>query len=84
VAHSLTAAVGRDDVLSRITETAALATESDGVFIKSIDVAKNEITAVAAHGTGVPPVGTKGPYKGSFAERVVQSGTPLIIPNLGS
>jgi hypothetical protein len=84
VAHILTAAVNLDDVLRRITETAALAAEADGVIIQSIDAARNEIKAVAARGAGVPPVGTKGTYIGSFAERAIRDGTPLIIADVRS
>lgn len=84
VAHSLTGAVNLDDVLRRVSETAAFAAAADGVFIKSIDEAKNEITAVAAHGVGVPPIGTRGPYVGSFAYRAVQTGAPLILGDVRS
>ena len=84
VADSLAAAHSLNDVLRRITQTAALAGEAAGVFIKSINVTKNEITAAAAYGEGVPNVGTKGPYIGSFADRAVRTGTPIIIASVGS
>jgi signal transduction histidine kinase len=84
VAHSLTAAVSLEDVLQRVTKTAAFAAQADGVVLKSIDSARNEITVAAAYGEGVPPVGTKGTYIGSFAHHAVQTGTPIIIGEVRS
>jgi len=84
VAHSLTGALTLDDVLSRITETAALAGEAEMVYIETIDAEKNEITCVAAHGSAVPPIGMKGPYEGSILKDVLLSREPRIVPDVAT
>ena len=82
VAHSLTGALTLDDVLRRITETAALAGEAEMVYIEMIDAETNEITCVAAHGSDVPSIGMKGPYEGSILKDVLLSREPRIVSDV--
>jgi signal transduction histidine kinase len=82
VAHSLTGALTLDDVLRRITETAALAGEAEMVFIETINSDKNEVTCVAAQGSDVPLMGMKGPYEGSIVKDVLSSGEPRIVDDI--
>ena len=82
VAHSLTGALTLEDVLRRITGTAALAGEAEMVYIETVDAGKNEVTCVAAHGAEVPPIGMKGPYEGSIVKDVVSSREPRIVDDV--
>ncbi|HYR44750.1 MAG TPA: ATP-binding protein [Terriglobia bacterium] len=82
VAHSLTGALTLDDVLNRITETAALAGDAEAVYIETINLKENEITCVASYGSGVPPIGAKSAYEGSIVQQVVASREPQIVPDL--
>jgi signal transduction histidine kinase len=82
VAHSLTGALTLDDVLHRITETAARAGEAEAVYIETINLEKNEITCMASYGSGVPPIGAKSAYEGSIVQEVAVSRKPQIVPDL--
>jgi len=79
VAHTLTGAFTLEQVLPRITETAAVAGRADSIYVELVNPEQNEITCVAGHGSGVPPQGTKGSFKGSLAEQVLAKGEPRII-----
>lgn len=79
VADSLTAAHTLKEVLSRITESVALAGKAEAVFIETINFAENEITCVADYGLRVPCDGTKGPYVGSLTDEVLRRREPRII-----
>jgi signal transduction histidine kinase len=79
VAHELTRAFTLDDVLNRITETAASAAEAESVYVELVNEHRNEITCVAGYGSGVPATGTSGPYEGSLAAEVLTSREPKII-----
>ena len=82
VAHSLTGALTLDDVLHRITETAALAGDAEAVYIETVNLRENEITCVASYGSGVPLIGAKSSYEGSIVQEVAVSREPQIVPDL--
>ena len=82
VGHSLTGGLTLDDVLRRITQAAAVAAETEGVFIETVDARKTEITCVAAHGPKAPAKGTKNPFEGSILQEVLQTREPQIIENV--
>jgi signal transduction histidine kinase len=82
VGHSLTGGLTLDDVLRRITQAAAVAAETEGVFIETVDARKAEITCVAAHGTKTPARGTKNPFEGSILQEVLQTREPQIIDDV--
>jgi signal transduction histidine kinase/CHASE3 domain sensor protein len=84
VAHELTRAFTLDDVLSRITESAAFAAEAESVYVELVNEQRNEITCVAGYGSGVPPTGTSGPYAGSLAAEVLTTREPKIIRDVSS
>ncbi|HYR83622.1 MAG TPA: ATP-binding protein [Terriglobia bacterium] len=79
VAHTLTGAFTLNDVLRRITETACSAGSAESVFVKLINEDANELTCVAGYGAGVPPTGTRVPYRGSIAEETITSAHPQIV-----
>jgi signal transduction histidine kinase len=82
VAHALTGAFTLDDVLRRITETAAAAVKAESVFVELIDPGRKTVTCVAGYGKDVPPTGQKGPYPGSLAEEVLAEKQPKIIRDI--
>jgi signal transduction histidine kinase len=82
VGHSLTGGLTLDDVLRRITQAAAVAVETEGVFIETVDARKAEITCVAAHGIKSPAKGTKNPFEGSILQEVLQTREPQIIDDV--
>jgi signal transduction histidine kinase len=82
VAHELTRAFTLDDVLRRITESAASAAEAESVYVELANEQRNEVSCVAGYGAGVPPTDTTGPYQGSVAAEVLATGEPKIIGNV--
>jgi signal transduction histidine kinase len=84
VAHELTRAFTLDDVLTRITETAASAAETESVYVELVNEQRNEITCVAGYGSGMPPTGTSGPYEGSLAAEVLTTREPKIIRDVSN
>src|SRR5579871_1616865 len=56
-------------VLQRIAERATKLVGGIAAYVERIDAERGEIVAAAFHdGHGLPPAGTRGPYKGSVAE----------------
>src|SRR5262252_8736732 len=49
-------------MLSTVAEHAAKLVGADGVYIERLDAERQEIIATALHGTGLPKVGTRGPF----------------------
>src|SRR5262245_40049261 len=79
VAHALTGAFTLDEVLRRITETAAAAGVAESVYLELVDPGGKGFTCAAGYGTDVPETGTKGPYAGSLAAEVLAAAQPRII-----
>ncbi len=79
VAHALTGTFSLDDVLPRISESISSAGRAESVFVELIDEAKDEMTCVAGYGPGVPAPGTRGHFRGSLAEEVLNTREPRII-----
>jgi signal transduction histidine kinase len=78
-AEAVTAAFTVEEVIRRIAESALIATNADGAFVKRIDPDLDEVRVVAVAGQATPPLNTRAPYVGSFTERVTEGGEPLEI-----
>jgi signal transduction histidine kinase len=79
----LTEGSSPEAVLNEIAERAARLTGSDGAYVEEIHIESNEIRAAAAFGPGLPPVGTRGPYKGSVAAEVTEAGVARVVRDIG-
>ena len=87
-AEELAAAGTIDDVMQRIADAALKAVPGHGAFVERIDRRPNEhpgiLTVSAVAGTGAPSVGSSCDFTGSYAERVLASGQPASILELGN
>ena len=81
-AEAVTATSTVEETSRRIAESAVQATRADSAFLERIDPARGEVRVLACAGEGTPPVGACLPYRGSFAELVVERGGPELIPAL--
>jgi PAS domain S-box-containing protein len=79
---AVSASGSTEEVIRRIAGSAVEATNADGAFVVRIDIGAGEVVVVAAAGEIAPTVGTRGPYAGSFAQRVVEHAEPEIILRL--
>lgn len=86
-AEALAGASTTDDVMQRIPDAALEAVPGRGAFVERIDRRPNEqsdiLTVSAVAGTGVPSLGTSCDFSGSYAERVLASGRPASLLELG-
>lgn len=75
-----------DEVTEQIARAALEALQGRGAFVERIGGTPSDTTAgltvTAVAGSGVPPVGTTCDLVGSYAERVVARGQPVLIPAL--
>lgn len=81
-ATAVSSAFTAEDAIQRIAGSALTATRADGAFVERICVADGEVEVVATAGARVPRLGWRSPYEGSFAERVIESEQPQLIPRL--
>jgi signal transduction histidine kinase/GAF domain-containing protein len=85
-AEALAAAFTIDDVTRQIARTALNATRARGAFVEEIVHGAEERSDVvvvrASAGTGVPALGTKAAYGGSYAETVIAGGEAVLVPDL--
>jgi PAS domain S-box-containing protein len=81
-AEALTASFSVEQVVREIAATALQATDSDGAFVKRIDLEADEVVVVATAGDAVVPTGSRSPYRGSYTDTVVQDKDPLLIADL--
>src|SRR5437870_8827682 len=79
----LTLGPTQEAVLDRVAERAAKVVRATGVYVERLDSERQELVATALHGEDLPPIGTRGPYRGSVAEQAISSETPITIANLG-
>jgi len=84
--RGLTVGPNPEEVLHRIAERSAKLVNGSAAYVERIDTDRGEIVADAVYNNGrdVPAVGTRGPYPGSVAEHVIQTGKPTIIRNVRS
>src|SRR3989454_10394031 len=68
--------------LSEVAKRAADITASDGAYVESIDVQRGEVIATAAFGRNLPPLNTRGPYRGSVAEVAILRQKPILVPDV--
>jgi PAS domain S-box-containing protein len=80
--EAVTATFSIDEVIRLIAASSLEATNADGAFVKRIDLPSDEVEVVAVSGTGVPSIGSRTPYGGSFTAAVVESGEPLVVSDL--
>lgn len=80
--EALSASFTTEEVIQRIAESAVAATNADGAFVERIDSEPGRVVVVAAAGSGIPAVGARIPYSGSYAERVIERAEPETIPRL--
>jgi signal transduction histidine kinase len=69
-------------MLSTVAERTAKLVGADAVYIERLDAERQEIIATAAHGEGLPEVGTRGLFQGSVAAQVIETGQPVCISNV--
>lgn len=70
------------ELILAIAENAVLATAAESAFVERIHASTGEVTVVAAAGSRPTALGGSIPYKGSFAERAIECGTPQEIDDL--
>ena len=71
-----------EEVILAIAENALRATAANAAFVERLDAAAGEVAVVAASGAMAPPVGSRVPYPGSFAQHVIECGRPQQIDDL--
>jgi signal transduction histidine kinase len=81
--RGLTVGPNPGEVLHRIAERSAKLLNGSAAYVERIDADRGEIVADAVYnGRDLPAVGTRGPYRGSVAEHVIQTGQATIIRNV--
>jgi signal transduction histidine kinase len=85
-AEALAGAYTRDEVTECIVHAALAAVEGGGAFIEQVVAHAGEspdaVAVRAVAGRGVPPIGTTGPFAGSYAELATTRDGPVLIPEL--
>jgi signal transduction histidine kinase len=85
-AEALAGAFTVDEVTQQIARAALEALQGRGAFVERLGDTPSDaaagLTVTAVAGSGVPPVGTTCDLAGSYAERVVARGQPVLIPAL--
>jgi signal transduction histidine kinase len=86
-AEALAGAFTVEEVTQRIANAALHVLEGRGAFVERMDTrhsqSSNLITVGAVAGTGVPPLGSSCEFAGSYVERVLENGSPGLIPEAG-
>jgi signal transduction histidine kinase len=84
--QALAGAFTIDEVTQQIARAALAALEGRGAFVERIASTlpdpSTRLTVTAVAGSGVPPLGTTCDLAGSYAERVLAVGQPVLIPAL--
>lgn len=81
-AEAVTASLTIDQVTNDIAQNALQATDADGAFVERLDAAGEEVEVVAVAGSVVPALGGRLPYRGSYAELVIESSETLLVPSI--
>lgn len=79
--RSLIAAPGVRQALDRIAAASLDVGKADGVYLERA-YGRHDVEVVAVGGWSTPPAGTRVPYPGSLAARVIESGAPVLIADL--
>ena len=79
-AEAISAAVTVEEVASVIAEAALEATDAAGVIVKRVRLEEDAVEVIAVAGGRVPPVGSRGPYRGSFTEAALIEGRVKAVP----
>jgi len=82
ILRGLTFGSDPEDLLQRIAERVARLVDASGAYIERADPTGDLIISSAGWGEGLPPVGTRGPYRGSVAEDAIEAGTAISIPDV--
>jgi signal transduction histidine kinase len=81
--RGLTFGPNPDEVLRRIAERSTQLIGGIAAYVERLDAEHDEIVAAAVHnGHGLPIAGTRGPYKGSVAQRAIESHQPIILHDI--
>ncbi len=81
--RGLTVGPNPEEVLHQIAARAAKLVGGTAAYVERIDPEHDEIVVAAVHnGHDVPATGMRGPYAGSVAEQVIQTGQPAIIKDV--
>ncbi len=83
-AQAVTETFTVEDVIRRIAESALVATSADGAYVERVDAQAGTLVVAAAAGQVHAPIGEALPLAGSFAEMVLESGRPMLVPELGT
>src|SRR5438093_5260210 len=76
----LTTGPNPEEVLHRIAERATKLVGGTAGYVERVDIERNEVIAAAVYdGLDLPAAGTRGPYMGSLAEQVIQTGRMTIV-----
>ena len=84
-AEVLSEAYTVDEVTQRIAESALATVAGRGAFVELIGARPGEspdVVVRAVAGSGVPPLQAVCPFAGSYTERAVTSGAPMLIEDL--
>jgi signal transduction histidine kinase/CHASE3 domain sensor protein len=84
-AEALAGAFTVDDVTQQIARSALDATQAQGVYAEHVSHTPDGSFALVVRGeagTGVPTFGTTRAYAGSYAERAIKIGKPVLISDL--
>ena|GEM_PF-2900312 len=81
IASALTGAVEIDEVLREITQSAALVTRADGVYVEKM-MPDGTVEVLAVSGRGTPKRGTKARYPGSLTQEIIDSGQPVVVTDV--
>lgn len=83
-ADEVNAAFTEEDVIRQIAQSALDATGADGAWVERMDLGRNELAVVTSAGRRVPAVASRGPYPGSYLERVVERAEPELVDDLSA
>ena len=78
----ITSGATPQEVLDQLAERTARLVHATGVYIERLDDERQQLISAALYGMNLPPVGTRGPYRGSIAEQAITRGGPIIIRNV--
>jgi PAS domain S-box-containing protein len=78
---AVSASVTTEEVIRQIASSAVAATGANGALVAWVDAARDEVEAVAEAGE-IPPHPRRFPYAESYTRRVIDLGSPFLVPRL--
>ncbi len=83
-AQAVTETYTVEEVIRRIAESALVATSADGAYVERLDRDAARLVVAAGAGEIHAPIGEALPLPGSYAEAVLESGRPILVPDLSA